>query len=96
MLAKGKSDFSTRESGLFRWSLPVDDAVLAILMKGKTDGSIGEDAKWTRQELVEYIVGERLGKPGAERKANFILDRNTVEDAKGKLLWKFKGASLQS
>jgi len=95
MLAEGKSDFSTQESGLFRWSLPVEGTVLAILMKGKTDGSIGEDAKWTRQELVEYIVGERLGKPGAERKLNFILDRNTVEDANGKLLWKFKSASLE-
>jgi hypothetical protein len=95
LLAEGKSDFATLDRGLFRWGLPVEGAVLAMLMKGKTDGSIGEDAKWTRPELVEFIVGERLGKPGVERKVNFILDRCTAEDEHGKLLWKFKTAELQ-
>lgn len=95
VLAEGKSDNVTAERGLFKWSLPMEDGVLATLMKGKTDGSIGESAKWTREELVTYIVGERLGKPGAERKVNYILDRNTVVDERGKLVWKFKNVELE-
>lgn len=93
MLDQGKSDYVTMERGLFRYSLPTEDGVLATVMRGKTDGSVGEAVRFTRDELVEYVLGERLEKPGAERKLNFILDRCTAVDAKGKVVWKFRQAN---
>jgi Enoyl-CoA hydratase/isomerase len=92
MLEEGKSDYVTMERGVFRYSLPTEDGVLATVMRGKTDGSVGEAVRFTRDELVEYILGERVEKPGAERKLNFILDRCTAVDAKGKVVWKFRQA----
>ena len=56
------------------------------------DGSPGDDVRFTRKEFVEYVVGENLGRAGAERKLNSILDRKTVEDMDGKLIWKFDNA----
>ena len=93
MLEDGKSDYVTMERGLFRYCLPMEDGVLAMVMRGKTDGSVGDAVRFTRDELVEYVLGENLGKPGAERKINFILDRCTAVDGKGKVVWKFKQAS---
>jgi 3-hydroxyisobutyryl-CoA hydrolase len=89
MLSEGKRDLVTKERGLFAYSLPMEVSVLATLMRGKMDGSVDEDAKFTRKELAEYIIGENLSRAGAERKLNFILDRKTVEDEFGKLIWKF-------
>lgn len=89
MLSEGRQDLVTKERGVFTYSLPMESSVLATLMKGKMDGSVDEDAKYTRKELTEYITGENLGRAGAERKLNFILDRKTVDDEFGKLIWKF-------
>jgi hypothetical protein len=69
--------------------------VLATLIKGKQDGSEGESVKFTRKELVELIVGENLGRGGLERKLNFILDRKTVEDDEGVLMWKFDDGHIE-
>lgn len=89
MLKDGKRDLFSMERGLFKWSLPMEATVLGVLMRGKLNGSEGKGIKYTRKELVEFIIGEMLGKAGAERKLNFILDRNTVEDVDGSLIWKF-------
>lgn len=89
MLQEGKRDTVSSERSVFQYSLPMEAGVLATLMTGKMDGSTGDDSQYTRKELVEYIVGEKLGRAGAERKLNFILDRKTVEDENGKLVWKF-------
>jgi hypothetical protein len=56
------------------------------------DGSAGENAKFTRKEFVEFVVGGNLGRAGAERKLNHILDTKTIVDGAGKLIWKFDGA----
>jgi len=92
MLEEGKRDLAASERSLFKYSLPMEAGVLAMLMRGKMDGSAGDDARFTRKEFVEYFVGEKLGRAGAERKLNFILDRKTVEDESGKLVWKFDEA----
>jgi 3-hydroxyisobutyryl-CoA hydrolase len=90
MLEKGRSDHVTEERGLFRYSLPMEVSVLATLMKGKIEWE-NENAGFTRKELVDFIVGQNLGKAGLERKLNFILDMKTVEDETGKVIWKFEG-----
>ena len=95
MLQEGKRDTVSLERSVFHYSLPMEAGVLATLMRGKMDGSTGDDAQYTRKELVEYIVGEKLGKAGGERKLNFILDRKTVEDENGKLVWKFDADKIQ-
>ena len=96
MLEEGKRDLVTKERGLFKYSLPMEINVLATLMRGKMDGSPGDDVRFTRKEFVEYIVGENLGRAGAERKLNSILDRKTVEDVDGKLIWKFDNAQMKN
>ena len=96
MLEEGKRDLVTKERGLFKYSLPMEISVLATLMRGKMDGSPGDDVRFTRKEFVEYVVGENLGRAGAERKLNSILDRKTVEDADGKLIWKFDNAQTKN
>jgi hypothetical protein len=96
MLEEGKRDLVTKERGLFKYSLPMEISVLATLMGGKMDGSPGDDVRFTRKEFVEYVVGENLGRAGAERKLNSILDRKTVEDMDGKLIWKFDNAQKKN
>lgn len=86
MLEEGKRDLVTQERGLFKWSLPMEGTVLGHLMRGRMDG--GTEG-FTRTEFVEYLVGERLGKAGFERKLNYILDRRTTVDGEGHLIWKF-------
>src|SRR5579871_1087546 len=86
MLESQKRSSVANERGVFKYSLPMEGSVLAALMKGKLDGSSGEAAKFTRKEFVEFMVGERLGRAGAERKLNFILDMKTFADADGKLI----------
>ena len=87
MLEEGKRDLVTQERGLFKWSLPMEGTVLGHLMRGRIDGTA--ETKFTRKEFVEYLVGERLGKAGFERKLNYILDRRTMDDDDGNLVWKF-------
>lgn len=89
LLEAGKRETAPDERGLFKFSLPMEATVLATLMRGKMDGSKGEEGKFRRKELVEYMVGESLGRAGFERKLNSILDRRTVEDEVGRLIWKF-------
>jgi 3-hydroxyisobutyryl-CoA hydrolase len=96
MLEEGKRELNLMERGLFKYSLPMEGRVLGMLMKGKLDGSEGEKVKYTRKEFVEFVIGEMLGKAGAERKLNFILDRNTVEDVDGSLMWKFENTAIRS
>lgn len=96
MLEEGKRDLVTKERGVFKYSLPMEISVLATLMRGKMDGSPGDDVRFTRKEFVEYVVGENLGRAGAERKLNSILDRKTVEDMDGKLIWKFDNAQMKN
>lgn len=79
------------ERSIFKYSLPMEVSVLATLMKGRQDVKGLDEGMFTRKELVDYIIGERLGRAGAERKLNHILDRKTIEDANGKLVWKFEG-----
>jgi len=81
------------ERTLFKYSLPMEESVLGALMRGKVDGSSDEDANFTRKEFVDFMAGERLGKAGAERKLNYILDMKTFEDEDGKLMWKFEESS---
>jgi hypothetical protein len=92
ILEESKKDTLSTERELFKYSLPMEAGVLAVLMRGKMDGSAGENAKFTRKELVEFVVGGNLGRAGAERKLNHILDTKTVVDGAGKLIWKFDGA----
>ena len=87
MLEEGKRDFVTPERGLFKWSLAMEGTVLGHLMRGRVDGTM--NPKFKRKEFVEYLVGERLGKVGFERKLNYILDRRTTEDEEGNVIWKF-------
>jgi 3-hydroxyisobutyryl-CoA hydrolase len=93
LLESQKHDTAGEERGLFKYSLPMEESVLAALMKGKLDGSSGADSMFTRKEFVEFMIGERLGRAGAERKLNYILDMKTFEDVDGKLLWKFEESS---
>jgi len=86
MLEEGKRDLVTQERGLFKWSLPMEGTVLGHLMRGRVDA--GTDG-FTRKEFVEYLVGERLGKAGFERKLNYILDKRTMLNEEGNLIWKF-------
>ena len=95
MLEEGKRDLVNMEQGLWKWSLPMESRVLGVLMRGKLDGSSEDFVKYTRKELVEFIVGEMLGKAGAEKKLNYILDRNTVEDVDGSLIWKFDKTQIK-
>jgi 3-hydroxyisobutyryl-CoA hydrolase len=95
ILETGKRDKTPEERGLFKFALPMEVTVLATLIKGKQDGSEGESVKFTRKELVEFIVGENLGRGGLERKLNFILDRKTVEDDEGVLMWKFDDGHIE-
>jgi hypothetical protein len=95
MLEEGKKDLLNMERGLWKWSLPMESRVLGVLMRGKLDGSSGDDVKYTRKELVEFIMGEMLGKAGAERKLNYILDRNTMEDVDGSIIWKFDKTQIK-
>ena len=88
MLEEGKRDLVTQERGLFKWSLPMEGTVLGHLMRGRMDGG-GVRGTFKRKEFVEYLVGERLGKAGFERKLNYILDRRTMEDEDGQVIWKF-------
>jgi 3-hydroxyisobutyryl-CoA hydrolase len=92
VLEDGKRDNVSQERGLFRYSLPMEVTVLAVLMRGKMDGSTGKDAQFTRKEFVEHIVGSKLGRAGAERKLNYILDTKTVTREDDKLIWKFDSA----
>ena len=96
MLEEGKRENVAKmmERGLFKYSLPTEAGVLATLLKGKVDG-ICDETRYTRKELVEYIVGEHLGKAGAERKLNFILDRKSVVDVNGTLVWKFDDSQTE-
>jgi 3-hydroxyisobutyryl-CoA hydrolase len=80
---------SVAEPNLFKYSLPMEAQVLSAIIRGKLDASADEDAPFSRKEFMEAFVGERLGKAGAERKLNYILDRRTMEDESGKLVWKF-------
>ena len=83
-----------RERSLYEWSLPMEAGVCAVLMRGKVDGSRGQAAKFTRQEFVEFLVGERPQKAGLEKKLNAILNRKTIEDAMGKLVWNFEAPEV--
>lgn len=93
MLEEGRRDTITAERGLFKYSLPMEASVLATLMRGKMDGSFDDEARFTRKELVEYVVGENLGRAGLERKLNHILDMRTIEGENGKVIWKFDDAT---
>jgi 3-hydroxyisobutyryl-CoA hydrolase len=95
LLETGKRDTPPQERGLFQYSLPMEAGVLATLMRGKMEVSQGRDVKFTRKELVEFVVGENLGRAGLERKLNYILDRKTVEDGDGKLMWKFDSEHVE-
>ena len=95
LLETGKRETNPEERGLFKYSLPTETNVLATLMRGKLDGSKGEEVKYRRKELVEYLVGESLGRAGFERKLNYILDRKTVEDDEGRLMWKFDDGHVE-
>jgi 3-hydroxyisobutyryl-CoA hydrolase len=92
MFEEGRRDTITAERGLFKYSLPMEASVLATLMRGKLDGTVGDDVHFTRKQLVEFLVGEHLGKAGLERKLNHILDTRTIELPSGQLIWKFDDA----
>lgn len=93
LLESEKRTEKVEERSLFKYSLPMEGTVLAALMKGKMDGSTGEEVRYTRKEFVEYMIGEKLGRAGAERKLNYILDMKTLEDQDGKVVWKFEDGS---
>ena len=93
LLESEKRTEKVEERSLFKYSLPMEGTVLAALMKGKMDGSRHGEARYTRKEFVEYMVGEKLGRAGAERKLNYILDMKTLEDNNGRVVWKFEDDS---
>jgi len=93
ILEEGKRESVAKERGLFTYSLPMEAGVLAKLMRGKMDGTDEDNVKFTRKEFVDFVIGENLGRAGAERKLNWILDMKTVTDDKGKLIWKFDQTS---
>src|SRR5579859_190428 len=95
LLETEKRTTKPEERSVFKYSLPMEVSVLATLMRGKQDGSQGKDVKFSRKEFVEFVVGENLGRAGLERKLNFILDRKTVEDDEGKLMWKFDDGHVE-
>jgi 3-hydroxyisobutyryl-CoA hydrolase len=93
MIEKGRRDPVSAKHGLFKYTLPMEAGVLATLMRGKLDGTVGDDVHYTRKQLVEFLVGENLGKAGLERKLNHILDTRTTELPSGQLIWKFDAAA---